>query len=168
MLLLTKFRKKSALAAICLLAGGALSGCASWRFQGDSAAVAPPPSAPLGQVSQSDLPPPGSMGAADATGGIEPAAAADLTPAGIAGVWKVNLGGMTCQLATPQTMVGKGYRANALRCPAALAHIAAWRINGKQLVLSDTGGKDVAVLYSTNANSFSGRTGGGAPVSLSR
>jgi len=142
-----------------------LSGCASARFH-DMPQPAAQSAAVPAQVSQRDLPPPDGMAMAEA--GAAPLDAADLTPASIAGVWKADLGGMSCQLATPQTKAGKGYRAGSLHCPAALAQIGSWNINGKQLLFYDKSGRDLAVLYSTNANSFAGRTSSGLPVSLSR
>lgn len=180
MLLTGKFFKKISAAAACLAVAGAVSGCASWRFQDNAPAkpVAPAASGagPLGNISQSDLPPPegsvpSAVSAADYSAGsaaAEPAGAMDLTPAGVAGVWRADLGGMKCQLATPQTKAGKGYRAGAIRCPAAFAQVGSWNINGKQLIFYDKSGNNLAVLYAVGANSFSGRTGAGMPVSLSR
>lgn len=172
MLLTVKSLKKLGSAALCLAAFGAVSGCSSWRF-GDNAPMQPAaPSAgvaaPLDQVSQSDLPPPGGAVSPMPAESGAPAGAVSLTPAGVAGVWKADLGGMTCQLATPQTKAGKGYRAGAIHCPAAFARLGSWNINGKQLIFYDKSGNSLAVLYSTGENSFSGRTGVGMPVSLSR
>jgi len=160
------------LLAFGLAAAAILSGCASARFHDRQQPATPSPavSAPYAQVSQSDLPPPDGMSAGAAAPAFQsaPAEAVDLTPASIAGVWKADLGGMACQLATPQTKAGKGYRAGSLHCPAAFAQIGSWNISGKQLVFYDKNGRDLAVLYSTGINSFSGRTSAGLPVSLSR
>jgi len=181
-------RKISSFAAglACLALLPAFAGCGSMRF-GDNnppppAAPAPQPGAPLSAVSQSDLPPPpgteqpantdlNNSGSAIAAAGVPAAApmgAVDLTPASVAGVWKADLGGMSCQLATPQTKAGQGYRAGAIHCPAVFAQIGSWNINGKQLVFYDKSGRNLATLYSTGANGFSGQTNSGMPVSLSR
>jgi len=167
MRLTLKLFQKTAAAALCLSAAAFMSGCASERLK-DNTPPPPPPTqaAPLGQVSQSDLPPVGGQASAAPMGA--PANAADLTPASVAGVWKADLGGMSCQLATPQTQAGKGYRAGAIHCPAAFAQLGSWNINGKQLIFYDKSGNNLATLYSTGANSFTGQTAGGAPVALSR
>jgi len=75
---------------------------------------------------------------------------------------------MSCQLATPQTKAGQGYRAGAIHCPAAFARIGSWNINGRPLIFYDKSGKSLATLYSSGANSFAGQTAAGMPVSLSR
>lgn len=177
-------RKRIGISALCCMMAVVLSSCASERLSGSSAQIAQAEqdgaqAAPLGEVSQAELPPlennvyaeSGALSASDATGAInteQPANAADLTPAGVAGVWRANFNGMQCQLATPQTKAGQGYRASALHCPSAFAQIGSWNINGKQLLLYDKSGKNLAVLYSTAGNSFVGRARTGASIALRR
>lgn len=158
-----------------------LAGCSSSRFGGNTnvpqpAAIAGPVTS--GTVSQSQLPPPpssfpdvpeGTMGDTTQMASLEPPMnASDLTPASVAGVWKASVGGMNCQIATPQTKYGQGYRAGPLHCPAALTGVSSWAVNGKQLSFYDGSGSSVATLYSTSQGRFEGQTNSGQAVILSR
>lgn len=162
-----------------------LSGCATSRF-GDAGSpnnIMPHPQR-FGGVTQTDLAPPEGYPVAPASDVAQsqpnqdqgtqvasleaPTNASDLTPASVAGVWKASIGGMNCQIATPQTKYGQGYRAGALRCPAAFAGVSSWAVSGKQLGFYDGSGSSVATLYSSSAGRFEGRTVSGQTVVLSR
>jgi len=172
--------------SLAALAAAALvtAGCSSDRFAGNTAPAVPPAAiqaAPLGQVSQSTLLPPGG-GYSDAPGvgmnvqeqaqmadsGTVTPAGVELSTASVAGVWKVLIGGMNCQIATPQTKFGKGYRAGPLHCPAVFSKVNSWSVNGSQLVFYDKTGSNVATLYSSDGARFEGRTASGMPVVLIR
>jgi len=161
----------------------AVTGCSSDRFASNTAPVVPPvaiQAAPLGQVSQSTLPPPeGSQAETPAIGsaqeptqmespGAELSSGIELSPASVAGVWKASIGGMNCQIATPQTKFGKGYRAGPLHCPAIFSRVNSWSVNGSQLVFYDNTGNRIATLYSSDGLRFEGQTGSGMQVILSR
>lgn len=154
----------------------AMAGCSSDRFASSSASPVQPvviQAAPLGQISQSILPPPGgnypaAVGQAQ-TASLGPApAGVELSAASVAGVWKASIGGMNCQVATPQTKFGKGYRAGPLHCPAAFAGVNSWSVNGSQLVFYDNAGNSVVALYSSDGARFEGYTPSGIQVVLSR
>ncbi len=169
----------------------ALGGCQSDRFspyQPRQQAPAPLVGAPAGQVTGSQLPPPGqpstmadpsqfpeAPGAAPGqpqTPGTQVAAleqnAPDITTGSVAGVWNASVGGQSCRLATPQTRFGQGYRAGPLRCPAPLDGVKSWNVSGKQLALYDDNGGVLARLYASGGERFDGQTTSGQPVSLSR
>jgi len=174
--------QKTSLAAVAAVAL-VTAGCSSDRFARNPAPVAPSAgiqAAPLGQVSQSTLPPlngsypdnPAMTGDAGdqmqtASLGNAPAGV-ELSPASVAGVWKASIGGMNCQIATPQTKFGKGYRAGPLHCPAVFSRVNSWAVSGSQLVFYDNAGNSVAMLYSSDGARFEGRTASGMPVTLSR
>ncbi|MHC5306069.1 AprI/Inh family metalloprotease inhibitor [Bartonella sp. LJL80] len=173
--------KKSLLALTAMAV--VLAGCSTSRFGNNGGGQPPqvvmPGPAGSGTVTQSTLPPPAaSFPAAPNSGGdmeqtqvasLEPPSnASDLTPASVAGVWKASVGGMSCQIATPQTKFGQGYRAGPLHCPAAFTGVSSWAVNGKQLSFYDASGSSVATLYSTGASRFEGRTTSGQTVVLSR
>lgn len=164
-----------------------LAGCASSRFGnnggGEPPQVVMPGPVSSGGISQSTLPPPsGSFPAApdnsvsannpDASTQVAnmqpPSNASDLTPASVAGVWKASIGGLNCQIATPQTKYGQGYRAGPLHCPAAFTTVSSWAVNGKQLNFYDGSGSPVATLYSVGPSRFEGNTVNGQAVVLSR
>lgn len=154
------------------------TGCMSDRFGNSNEPirpVSPIRSAPMGQVSQSDLPPPG--GYPEAPGqnsdmqvaSLGPAGGGmNLTPATVAGVWNASVGGMNCRIATPMTKFGQGYRAGPLRCPSALGSVNSWSVNGSQLVFYDAGGTTAATLSSSDGSNFQGQAADGTAVVLSR
>lgn len=171
-----------------------LAGCTSSRIGSLNTANTSPealPPAPTGTVQQSQLPPPATpqapaagqfptapqapagetqIAAATPPAGETPAAAggADVSPGSVAGVWNANVGGQSCRIATPQTSFGPGYRAAPLGCPAPVAGLKAWAAKGKQLVLFDENGAQIAALYSSGGSKFDGQTTDGKPISLTR
>lgn len=168
----------------------ALAGCQGSRLGAlNTAPRAPAPlaAAPTGTVTTSQLPPPTTAGPAGASAFPEapatPADAApqtdeemqlaaatapDITAGSVAGVWKVSIAGQTCQMATPQTKYGQGFRAGPLACPAPLDTLKSWNVAGKQLALYDESGNVVARLYSSGDQRFDGQTSTGQPLSLFR
>jgi len=159
-----------------------LAGCDSARFntpyqttayQRPSQQVG---SAPREQISQSQLPPldesydyPQNPATGEQMAALEtPGNALELSTASIAGVWQASVDGMPCQIATPMTKFGQGYRAGPMRCPAALASVNVWNVEGRELVFYNREGAPQATLYSTNGSSFIGRSQDGAQIILTR
>lgn len=184
--MIKKYGKKAGGIILCCGAAALLSACASARFGSSSlpanAGAGDSNGAPLGQISQTDLPPPaGAEMAASATGAPmmggasgdlsalpQPDGAVSVTPAAVSGVWTAVVNGMQCRLVTPQTKAGQGYRAAAPNCPSLLAQVGSWNVSGKQLLLYDKSGKNLAVLYSGADSRFVGRARGGAALALHR
>ncbi|MER8439364.1 AprI/Inh family metalloprotease inhibitor [Mesorhizobium sp. M1312] len=178
---------KTGLLAVSLAALFA-SGCSTSRFSSmDQEQPAPLQAAPSGKVTANQLPPPASPGTADPSkfptapqgtlnpqvaslppDGTAPAGAPDLTASSVAGVWKASVSGQSCQVATPQTKFGAGYRAGPLHCPAPIDGIKSWNVAGKQLTLYDENGGTLARLYSSGGEKFDGQTSNGLPISLTR
>jgi len=156
-----------------------ITGCSSERFGSPYQTYSRPASigsAPVGQISQNQLPPPGDTydGAQNPTYGEQVAAletpgnALELSADSIAGVWQASVDGMPCQIATPMTKFGQGYRAGPMRCPVALANVNVWNVQGRDLVFYNREGVVQATLYSTNGSSFIGRSQDGAQIILTR
>ncbi|WP_068084996.1 AprI/Inh family metalloprotease inhibitor [Polycladidibacter stylochi] len=84
------------------------------------------------------------------------------------GGWTVASGGDNCKLFMTLTTWSGGYRANTRGCnDPSLSSIAAWNLNGNQVVLKDAAGGNLATLSGGGA-AFSGQTVGGAPISFQR
>lgn len=162
-----------------------LAGCGTSRFGnagGEPPQVIMPGPIGGGVVSQSELPPPDNfpnapnsatnrgtlVQQAEVASLQPPVNALDLTPGNVAGVWKASIGGLNCQVATPQTKYGQGYRAGPLHCPEAFTRVSSWAVSGKQLNFYDTSGSPVATLYSSGPGRFEGNTITGQTVILSR
>jgi len=132
--------------------------------------------APVGRISQSQLPP--ADGAyetgqypveGEQVAALEtPGNAMEVSAGSIAGVWQASVDGMPCQIATPMTKFGQGYRAGPMRCPAALAQVNMWNVQGRELIFYNREGTPQATLYSTNGTSFIGRSLNGAQITLTR
>lgn len=177
------------------LAALTLAGCQSSRF---GSVYSRPPAqtyepltpAPVGGVEQGQLPPPGSAaGTADPSqfpdaplapgevagetgdgSGTEIAAAGgtELSRDALVGAWKVSTGGQSCQMFMALTKWTGGYRAASRGCPGEAASVAAWDVNGSQVVLSDSNGDTVARLYASGGETYSGQTTGGQNILLTR
>lgn len=187
--------RKSALAAgICLVAAAAVvSGCSSTRFGGSPTYQQPTPlnPAPSGSVTAGQLPPPAQPGvnntaqndfpAAPGTDGMQPdmnagndssiqqvATAQPVTRESLVGAWKVTTAGSSCQMFMALTKWTGGFRAASRGCPGDAANVAAWDVQGQQVVLSDSNGNKVATLFSSGSGAFNGQTTGGTAISLSR
>lgn len=85
------------------------------------------------------------------------------------GGWKITSGSSNCMLFMTLTTWSGGYRANTRGCSdATLSGVSAWDLSGKQVVLKDGSGGEIARLYATSGERFSGQTSSGAAVSLAR
>lgn len=185
---------KSAFAAgICAVAAAILvSGCTSSRF-GNYPTYQPAPldPAPSGQVTAGQLPPPTQPGQTANTQGNFPTAPGDdtgltgdpnasdssiqqvntagpVTRESLVGAWKVTTAGSSCQMFMALTKWTGGFRAASRGCPGDAASVAAWDVQGQQVVLSDSNGNKVASLFSSGSGSFNGQTNSGAAISLTR
>ena len=189
---------KSAFAAgICLVAAAvAVSGCTSARFGNYPTYQQPAPldPAPSGQVTAGQLPPPSQPGQ---TPGQDPNAqgqfpnapgsetgvpgdpnanssvqqvntSGPVTRESLVGAWKVTTAGSSCQMFMALTKWTGGFRAASRGCPGDAASVAAWDVQGQQVVLSDSNGNKVATLFSSGSGQFNGQTTSGAAISLSR
>ncbi|GAB4355391.1 MAG: protease inhibitor Inh/omp19 family protein [Oricola sp.] len=185
--------QKSAFAAgVCLAAAMAVSGCTSSRFGTYPTYQQPAPinPAPSGTVTSGQLPPPvqpgvdpnapGDFPAAPGTepydpnnpnaqGGVQQSASAEpVTRESLVGAWKVTTAGSSCQMFMALTRWTGGFRAASRGCPGDAASVAAWDVQGQQVILSDSNGNKVATLYSSGSGTFNGQTTNGAAISLSR
>ncbi|MFN4010691.1 MAG: protease inhibitor Inh/omp19 family protein [Pannonibacter sp.] len=181
--------KRLATIAVVLCLTG-VAGCQ--RFGGGNYSAPPLPATPTTPVSGGQLQPlvpapgavttdpmaplPGTPAAPAAPG---PVAALPATPApadsreigrnDMLGGWKIASGSSNCMLFMTLTTWSGGYRANTRGCnDATLAGVSAWDLSGKQVVLKDGSGGEIARLYSTSGERFSGQTSTGSAVSLSR
>lgn len=165
------------LIAVALLAMTA-AGCQSSRFSRlDTPPPAPLPPAPAGQVTQSQLPPPDPSQFPAAPGTqtdtqmasleAKAASAPEITKGSMSGVWTASVSNQSCKIAMGLTKFGSSYRAAPLRCPDQIATVKGWDVRGKQLVLLDEGGVQVATLYSSGDRRFDGQTTNGQGISLS-
>jgi hypothetical protein len=185
--------QKSAFAAgVCLAAAIAVSGCTSSRFGTYPTYQQPAPinPAPSGTVTSGQLPPPAQPGAdpnaqgnfpaapgaentllndPNAPGGLQQSASAEpVTREALVGAWKVTTAGSSCQMFMALTKWTGGFRAASRGCPGDAASVAAWDVQGQQVILSDSSGNKVATLFSSGAGSFNGQTTSGAAITLSR
>lgn len=84
------------------------------------------------------------------------------------GGWDVSSGADSCKLFMTLTTWSGGYRANTRGCSDEnLSRIAAWDLNGSQVVLKDSAGSDIAQLAG-GGGSFSGTTNTGVPITFRR
>lgn len=162
--------------AVCLLAF-AMAGCQSSRVGSlDEPEPQPLPATPTPSVSQNQLPPPTATnpnqfptvpGATTQAQNEQMAAnAPDISKESMSGVWTASVAGQSCKVAMGLTKYGSNYRAAPLRCPAPIENIKGWDIKGKQLVLYDQNGSQIAGLYSTGGQRFDGQTNGGQGITL--
>jgi hypothetical protein len=167
---------RTGLLAVCLVAF-AVAGCQSSRFgRLDEPEPQPLPATPTPSVSQNQLPPPTATGPDQfptAPGATTPvpndqmaANAPDISKDSMSGVWTASVAGQNCKVAMGLTKYGSSYRAAPLRCPAPIENIKGWDIKGKQLLLYDQNGVQIAGLYSTGGQRFDGRTSGGQGITL--
>uniref|UniRef100_UPI0026B09A72 AprI/Inh family metalloprotease inhibitor n=2 Tax=Stappia sp. TaxID=1870903 RepID=UPI0026B09A72 len=98
-----------------------------------------------------------------------PASAREIGRSDMLGGWSVTSGSDNCKLFMTLTKWSGGYRANSRGCATPqMQTVSAWDLQGKQVILKDASGANVAELYSTGAESFSGRTVSGAPIQVYR
>lgn len=99
----------------------------------------------------------------------EPANSKEVGRTDLLGGWAVASAGDRCQLFMTLTTWTGGYRATTRGCSSeTLKGISAWDLNGKQVLLKDKSGTNLATLYATGAEQFNGRTTGGSGISVSR
>lgn len=182
--------RASPVIAVAIL-GLSLAGCQTIGnpFDGlgrSSGAPTPLPSAPTKPVAATQLPPPEpaqTTAEEELRGSADPAAAepgaAPAVPTQVANIaleredliggWKITSRGSNCQLFLTLTGWTGGYRATTRGCSnEELGGVAAWDLNGKQVVLKGDGGTEVARLYPTGPERFDGQTAGSSAVSVFR
>jgi hypothetical protein len=87
------------------------------------------------------------------------APAAEITRPDLLGAWTLTNGTESCQLFMTLTSWTGGYRASTRGCTSTtFQSIAAWDLNGQQVVLAGAEGVAVARLYSSGLNRFDGQT----------
>jgi hypothetical protein len=102
-------------------------------------------------------------------GGLQqPVSAEPVTREALVGAWKVTTAGSSCQMFMALTKWTGGFRAASRGCPGDAASVAAWDVQGQQVILSDSSGNKVATLFSSGSGSFNGQTTSGAAITLSR
>jgi hypothetical protein len=106
------------------------------------------------------LAPPGGADAQTA-----PPAAGGLGRTDLLGGWTISTSADSCQLFMTLTSWTGGYRASTRGCSSdLLKSIAAWDLDGSQVVLAGQGGAPVARLQSSGNNRFDGSATGDAGV----
>jgi protease inhibitor Inh len=160
----------------------ALSGCQRTVGTLDTRQPAPLAPAPVGGVSSSQLPPttptdPSQFPSAPTQPDMQASAqqetelaanAPALTKESLIGRWSVSSGGSNCDVFLALTKWTGGYRAASRGCAGAAADVSAWDVQGKQVILSDNSGNQVARLYQSGNERYDGSTTSGQSISLSR
>ncbi len=133
------------------------------------------PTTPVGSGTLAPLDPnapqPGVVGQTDLSSNpvAAPSNAQEIGRTDLLGGWKLASAGDSCMAFMTLTSWSGGYRANTRGCATpVLSGIAAWDLNGKQVVLKDGSGLIVAQLYSSAPGKFDGQTSTGSPISLYR
>lgn len=164
------------IAAVALVLGGCQRTVGGLDMRRQPAPLTP---APIGQVQTGQLPPATSLDPSqfpqapqapsvttDET--VLASAAPTLTREALIGRWSVNSGGTTCDVFLALTKWTGGYRAASRGCVGNAASISAWDVKGKQVILADNSGNQIARLYQTANERYDGSTTTGQPISLSR
>jgi hypothetical protein len=138
----------------------ALGGCQRTSFGGLSTQPRPAPlmPAPVGGVQSGQLAPPldrrnkpvprcANRTPADQRRKLAAANAPELTREALIGRWSAGTGGSSCDVFLSLTKWTGGYRAASRGCVGDAAAIAAWDVQGKQVILADSSGNQVARLY---------------------
>lgn len=98
-----------------------------------------------------------------------PPSAAPVTREGVSGVWNVASDNPECRVILSFTKWSGGYRAATRRCNAPeLGSVTAWDVKDNKVVLIDSGGNQIASLYSSGGERYEGATSGGSKVTFSR
>lgn len=171
-------RMQTVLIAVAVAA--LLGGCQRTSFGSMNTQPRPAPlmPAPVGGVETGQLPPPVTPGPnefpaaptapAQTAPQVAAANAPELTREALIGRWSAGTGGSTCDVFLSLTKWTGGYRAASRGCVGDAATITAWDVQGKQVILSDSAGNQVARLYQSAGERYDGSTASGQPISLSR
>lgn len=96
------------------------------------------------------------------------AAAMDVKKESMVGSWKVSANGVSCQMFLTLTNLGSGSRGGTRGCGNELSLMNSWEVAGKQVVVKDRDGNQIASFFKTAENQFNGRSATGTPIILSR
>ena len=100
---------------------------------------------------------------------VPPQTAPQLGRTELLGGWTVTSSGESCKLFMNLTTWSGGYRASTRGCAAGvLGQIAAWDLNGSQVVMKDSGGTVLAHLFKSAPERFNGQTSDGQPIAFFR
>lgn len=91
-----------------------------------------------------------------------------LTKEELIGRWTMSSGGQSCDVFLSLTKWTGGFRAASRGCSEGLALVSAWNVEGKQVVLADSAGSNVARLYKTATERYDGSTTGGQAINMGR
>jgi hypothetical protein len=89
----------------------------------------------------------------------------DVTKESMVGSWRVN---GSCDMFLTLTNLGSGSRGGTRGCVGELTAMGSWEVSGKQVLLKDRSGNQIGSVVKTADNRFSGQTGTGQPINLSR
>jgi len=167
---------------VAVAVAAVLGGCQRTSFGGMNTQQQPAPliPAPVGGVQSGQLAPPmmpaqndfpAAPTTPDASAVPQMAAAAnapELTREALIGRWSAGSGGSTCDVFLSLTKWTGGYRAASRGCVGNAAAIAAWDVQGKQVILADSSGNQIARLYQSANERYDGSTSSGQSISLSR
>lgn len=127
------------------------------------------PVAPGGTASATDATEDATEDAATGeTSVVDVASATPVTREEMVGAWRVSTEGADCQMFMALTRWSTGFRAASRGCPGDTASVSSWNISGNRVVLSDSGGNQVATLFSSGTGRFDGQTASGRAISLAR
>lgn len=166
---------------VAVAVAAVLGGCQRTSFDGLNTQPQPAPllPAPVGGVQSGQLAPPtqpqpGEFPAAPTapeqtmSPQVADANAPELTREALIGRWSAGTGGTSCDVFLSLTKWTGGYRAASRGCVGAAASIAAWDVQGKQVILADSSGNQIARLYQSASERYDGSTSTGQSISLSR
>jgi hypothetical protein len=164
-----------------LAAGLMLAGCGTDRMDRVDTTMKPEPldAQPVAPVETGQLPDPTTdtaqfpqKPAVDPNAALQgdqvAATALDVKKENMVGSWKVSAAGANCQMFLTLTNLGSGSRGGTRGCGNELALMNSWEVTGKQIVIKDRAGNQVATFYKTGENKFDGRSTTGTPIVLSR
>lgn len=167
----------------------ALAGCQRTNYDYNSSAntngaYVPPPlqAQPVPSVQAGNLPPPGPadpsqfptapnngmLGAPNQMASVAPATALDVTKESMVGNWRVANGSANCDMFLTLTNLGSGARGGTRGCTGDLTAMGSWEVSGKAVVFKNRNGDEIGRVHKNGATSYSGATGSGQPLSLSR
>ena len=166
---------------VAVAVAAVLGGCQRTSFGGLDTQQRPAPlmPAPVGGVQSGQLAPPmtpqpgefpAAPTAAEQTTApqVADANAPELTREALIGRWSATSSGSTCDVFLSLTKWTGGYRAASRGCVGNAAAITAWDVQGKQVILADSNGNQVARLYQSANERYDGSTSTGQSISLSR